>query len=324
MHGRPRTRATAAADKESEAKAERFELLLSAVLRNHQQRCYTKEALEENARLVELNPEVYTAWNFRKLALKSLLDAEPDEDSRKDLVKQELKVTENALRAHIKSYSAWHHRKWVIALGLSSLDDELDLLAQLFKVDARNFNAWSYRRYIVGLMGVPVQQELDYTMTLLNKNFSNYSAWHNRSALLLELFKEIKDEQGKESILSEEFELVKQALYTDPCDQSGWFYHSWLLGHSSKQDRLGTEIDMCRDLLEAEEDASDWARNTLGEESKFPRLTLARLLSSAPGVDKAEVVSLYDRLVRTDPPHAAYYKDMLQKSRTTEEEARVL
>lgn len=28
-----------------------------------------------------------------------------------------------------------------------------------------------------------------------------------------------------------EFELVAQALWTDPGDQSGWLYHRWLIGN---------------------------------------------------------------------------------------------
>lgn len=31
-------------------------------------------------------------------------------------------------------------------------------------------------------------------------------------------------------VLDEEFELVKQALWTEPDDQAGWLYHRWLLG----------------------------------------------------------------------------------------------
>jgi geranylgeranyl transferase type-2 subunit alpha len=36
-----------------------------------------------------------------------------------------------------------------------------------------------------------------------------------------------------DSILDKEFELVKQAFYTEPEDQSSWLYHRWLLGRVS-------------------------------------------------------------------------------------------
>jgi len=41
---------------------------------------YSKEALDVSAKLLELNPECYTAWNYRKLAVEHLLsnsDADP-------------------------------------------------------------------------------------------------------------------------------------------------------------------------------------------------------------------------------------------------------
>ena len=34
-------------------------------------------------------------------------------------------------------------------------------------------------------------------------------------------------------VLMAEFELVTQALWTDPGDQSGWIYHRWLIGTSA-------------------------------------------------------------------------------------------
>jgi len=40
----------------------------------------------------------------------------------------------------------------------------------------------------------------------------------------------------KEKILEEEFEHVHNAIFTDPDDQSGWFYHLWLIDQTVKTD----------------------------------------------------------------------------------------
>lgn len=53
---------------------------------------------------------------------------------------------ESALRQNFKSYGAWHHRKWILSKGHSSIDNELHLLDKFQKADSRNFHAWNYRR----------------------------------------------------------------------------------------------------------------------------------------------------------------------------------
>ncbi|KAH9563654.1 hypothetical protein CY35_05G137200 [Sphagnum magellanicum] len=235
MHGRPRQRAageTSEAENDKElAKVAELQELIPSILHNHRTCCYTKEALMQNAKLLELNPEFYTAWNFRKRAVQHLLSSETDEEARKRISKEELDLVYRALKVNHKSYGAWHHRKWVIALGLSPLDSEFTLLSKVLKLDARNFHSWNYRRFAVRMKGVPIDEELQFTTEKINENFSNYSAWHNRSALLSELYR--NETGGKEIVqgrLEEEFDLVKNSFFTDPNDQSAWFYYSWLLG----------------------------------------------------------------------------------------------
>jgi geranylgeranyl transferase type-2 subunit alpha len=63
----------------------------------------------------------------------------------------------------------------------------------------------------------------------VNENFSNYSAWHYRSSLLARTH---PDPEGRlpmdEATLAKELDLATNAFYTDPEDQSAWFYTSWL------------------------------------------------------------------------------------------------
>ncbi|XP_006657246.1 geranylgeranyl transferase type-2 subunit alpha 1 [Oryza brachyantha] len=236
MHGRPRRPDKPEDAAAAEAKAAKLRDLQAQVLRNHHDRTYSKEALGLSFKLLEINPEAYTAWNYRKLAFQHNLGELSEPEAVKSAIDDELRVVEVALRQNPKSYGAWYHRKWLLNQKLAPVDfkREFGLLDKLLKVDARNFHGWNYRRFLAKFMGVPEEEELKYTMDKISDNFSNYSAWHNRSILLSNLLiKRSKGFESKQKIFSEEFELVTQALFTDPSDQSGWFYHLWLLAQTS-------------------------------------------------------------------------------------------
>ncbi|CAA7411040.1 unnamed protein product [Spirodela intermedia] len=232
MHGRPRKTAKAEDLVASAAKAEKLRQLQSQLLRNHNDRIYNKEALEICSKLLEVNPEVYTAWNYRKLAVQSNLESCGDHEVVQSIVNQELKIAEIALRRNPKCYGAWQHRKWILNLGSdkADFDQEFRLLDQLLKADSRNFHGWNHRRFVVALKNVKEEEELNFTTEKINTNFSNYSAWHNRSVILSHLMKQnAPGFDPREKVLTEELEFIHQALFTDPDDQSGWFYHLWLL-----------------------------------------------------------------------------------------------
>ncbi|KAI4970235.1 hypothetical protein ZWY2020_001149 [Hordeum vulgare] len=211
MHGQPRRPKQPEDDAAAAAKAAKLRELQVQVLHNHHTCTYTEEALGLSFKLLEINPEAYTAWNYRKLALQHNLKELSDPEAIKSSVDAELRVVELALRQNPKSYGRGIAMKWL-------LNQKLAL-------------------FLAKFMGVPEEKELQYTMDKIGENFSNYSAWHNRSILLSNLLIQRREGfESKQKIFSEEFELVIQALFTDPSDQSGWFYHLWLLAQTSTPD----------------------------------------------------------------------------------------
>lgn len=334
-----------------------FGQLLDKVLVARSARSYDAPSLEMCAKLLELNPEVYTAWNYRREAYQETITHGGNESLQ--LVQNELQLTEKALMRNPKSYATWHHRKWILSFGFSSLEHEMLLVEKLLDADERNFHGWGYRRFIAQRMGMPVEKELEYTKRKIEQNFSNYSAWHYRSSLLPLLFHssntsnttDTHDEpaivvsSGSAStaelpynVLDSEFQFVRQALYTEPDDQSGWFYHRWLLGcavasynksiigtlvddetilatkhdeevpSTSKQEvlqLLHNEQSMCGELLVVEGGDSKWALLTLARLER----TIREILGTAGGVDDADSKGYYEKLACIDGMRQGFYED---------------
>eukprot|EP00897_Mesotaenium_endlicherianum_P001083 jgi/Mesen1/10976/ME000096S10554 len=269
MHGRPRVAKGAKVDshkqEEAKKKASLYAQLQAGVLKSHQEKSYGEDDMRRCVRLLELNPDVYTAWNYRKLAVRHLAAQAADAAAKQVLVDTELRLVIAALKRNPKAYGAWYHRKWVLALGLTggaaAAEQELRLLRHLLQLDPRNFHAWDYRRFVVSLQGAatsgeshppashlagtggaaaPLQrlqeqelrQELEFTDEKINENFSNYSAWHYRSSLLTERLQRDTSEASRCRQLADEFELVRQAFFTAPSDQSAWLYYTWLLAQA--------------------------------------------------------------------------------------------
>lgn len=189
--------------------------------------------------------------------------------------------------------------------------------------------------------------ELSYTTDRISRNFSNYSAWHYRTRLLVELHcgdrsssspvsaafhaAAASDACGRHSelpvpalpltVLSDELRLVREAVFTEPDDQSPWFFRRWLLTHVAAACAGDATVGAARLL---EEDIAALRELAAAEStSKWPLLAIAQALEvllrlHASGIDgsshgsvlalKAELGALYgSALPRTDPLHAAFY-----------------
>jgi hypothetical protein len=150
---------------------------------------------------------------------------------------KELLLTQEAIQHHPKSYWIWNHREWILQhMPTADWKRELKLVSFMLDKDTRNFHGWDYRRHIVQqIRGLDsgeeyqmmwTQNEFAYCESKIAQSFSNCSAWHYRNNLLGLI---LEGEENKMGVLEREFELVKQAIYTDPLDQSAWLYYQWLI-----------------------------------------------------------------------------------------------
>jgi len=261
MHGRKREdeeKLTADQRSECQRKIGKYVALKDAVLAKRSTQALDEEAYQLSAKLLEINPDFYSLWNYRRDILNHFFETKPKEQ----LAPVELKLTEAALMKNPKSYGAWHHRVWTLQLGVSSLQKEIELCGKMLTLDSRNFHCWNYRRivadmaYKAGLL--TPSDEFAYTTEQINKNFSNYSAWHYRSVLVPQLPMMDNAQQFKQ-FMDKEFQYVQNAFATDPADQSSWLYHRWLLARvlvpGSSFSVLGIQEELAQ--LKIDQDASN-------------------------------------------------------------------
>lgn len=64
---------------------------------------------------------------------------------------------------------------------------------------------------------------------MIMKEFSNFSAWHYRTKVI----EQIHTASPPEDFIAAEFDLLKNAYFTCPYDQSVWNYHRWLFAKVS-------------------------------------------------------------------------------------------
>ena len=328
---------------------------------------HTAESMAVVGRLLEINPDVAVAWNFRRECIRCLgyaedagtsaggaedgadtagddtavgrspqpvgggetssTDPSPSPSSSRTYapaLTDELALTEKTLRKNPKGYASWHHRRWTIEKLVDTpgrrddtLRQEMALIGQMLDVDDRNFHCWNHRRFVVKLIDggrASDEAELTYTTRKIELNFSNYSAWHSRTKAL----PRVHGETLSKETLDEEYELVRQAFFTEPEDQSGWIYHRWLTAQTLKggaqgsagddevkdarraetMDTLSREAGFCREVSEMEPG------------SKWPVVTRARLVRATGTEDaRLEAGDEFVRLASLDPMRVGYYCD---------------
>eukprot|EP00536_Pseudo-nitzschia_multiseries_P016555 jgi/Psemu1/221635/e_gw1.1142.19.1 len=329
-------------------KAEQWYILMKELQgRRRQEQGSPKDhqiTLQLLGKALEVNPDPSNLWNHRREIVLSTL-----ETLTTNIVQRERVLTQKALERNPKAYGAWFHRKWILQKLRPPprvFHEELTLTKQFLRVDERNFHCWNYRRFVgnktnnasnrVVLPTELIRSELDFTTEKIKENFSNFSAFHYRSQLL-DLCHNEGDACNLKPILEEEFQLIEDAVCTEPDDQTCWWYHSILLDKlvmaDSQNDNDG-EYCLLSALLPRLQEQAELLREILEDSpnSKWVILGLFRVVKllgtitdSDTGGDEqneegggndsinsaaAEQQQLLQRLVEIDPYRSKRYEEL--------------
>lgn len=304
------------------------------------------ETLNLTAKLLKLNPEYYTIWNHRRRILEALF-AGKDTASVEGLITTDLQFLLPLLLQYPKCYWIWNHRLWLLQRTSALLPpttaqtfwtQELGLVGKMLGRDSRNFHGWGYRRIVVdALRGFSIndqnssasltESEFAYTTKMVKGNLSNFSAWHNRSKLIPLLLEERgANEDDRRRLFDAELALIQSALFTDPYDQSLWFYHEFLMitllstaatgptrsfaqfTNHDREEYLATELAQVRELLEDTDDCKWIYQFLLHYSAKYLDLDAGNKAFST-----LDLRQWLDQLNRLDPLRKARWKD-LEKS----------
>ncbi|GJE86946.1 rab-protein geranylgeranyltransferase [Phanerochaete sordida] len=327
MHGVKRVRyskeALEAKREREQAKLKEYLALTGEVLSRKQTNDLSREAFDETTRLLRVNPEFYTVWNYRRQILERELFPKSSASDANDLLAEDLNLTTALLKQHPKVYWIWNHRRWCLeqvpdgpteddsnGWRMANWNKELFVVEKMLEADARNFHAWNYRRYVLATMPVRRSElsELAYTKRKIEANFSNFSAWHQRSKVLATLWENNALDPVKSK--EDEYDLVKNAMYTDPGDQSVWIYHRWLVGEGESAPLLRREIESIQELLDEQPD-SKWCMESLVH---YKRLLLQKHGDALTSEERASLVEdcakLLGELQTLDPARRQRYKEL--------------
>jgi geranylgeranyl transferase type-2 subunit alpha len=144
------------------------------------------------------------------------------------------------------------------------------------------------------------------------RNFSNYSAFHHRTTYLPRVIAaQGGGGEAELELLRGELDMVQQSIFTEPDDQTAWWYLQYLMGWAG---RMGPAVH--HELLREQADA---IRGLLEEADverpyRWAVLALADILRRLGGeMENAEAIALYTKLMELDPDHRQRYESLLRR-----------
>ena len=264
---------------------------------------------------LERNPKAYAVWFHRKWCVLESLKRTPSDSDH--LLQKELELTKLFLQYDERNFHCWNYRRFLVGCLVDPEAADEELRAGSGGTEETPTNGGLLFGRQVGNRGTVdsdtegnsgqvsfdkirsvLQTEMDFTMEKIQENFSNGSAFHYRSKLLPFVLSYARQQDGDDSsVIEAELELVHNAVFTEPDDQTAWWYFAQVLLPHLDTSVLEQEVEMLQDLVEEEDFKTKWGM--LGLHQVYDRLGRTE--------EKRDIL---DKLVELDPDRKKRYLSM--------------
>lgn len=234
------------------------------------------------------NPKAYAAWFHRKYSIRKwFLDGEERIEANR-LLASEMELCGKFLSFDERNFHCWNYRRFVVsAIAMLAAHDTEESLLNLDgswlcpEPDLQS----CHRQAIMGpqlsldtnwtpspamhLDKALIEQEWCFTLKKIESNFSNYSAFHYRSKLIPLILPSPGRYDEVLALAKLELDIVQNAIFTEPDDQTAWWYHRFVVDwsdpskhsmeDSSYLDFLREDVSSIRVLLDMEDGKCKWA-----------------------------------------------------------------
>uniref|UniRef100_A0A7S3PA00 Geranylgeranyl transferase type-2 subunit alpha n=1 Tax=Amphora coffeiformis TaxID=265554 RepID=A0A7S3PA00_9STRA len=274
------------------------------------------------ASALQSNPKAYGAWFHRKWVLTQ---AAEKINNMTDLLQRELGLTELFLQRDERNFHCWNYRRFVVALQMQAdsdgswwfllVDDEKDqkpnpncqtrVMGSQVVLPTKNVDTKPSQPTPTAAVSQILRAEWEFTHTKIGQNFSNFSAFHCRSKLFKLLWTNVEKFD-----ISAEFQLVEDAVFTEPDDQTAWWYQDFLLDCLATLEGDQTDPSFEKLIQKHLENLTELAEEVT--ECKWVRLGMLRCLAHLPD-SKDRQRELWQEVIVMDPDREARYRHMLAK-----------
>lgn len=323
---------------------------------------YISEELTLTRKCLERNPKAYGAWFHRKWSVMESIQRKVSSTPTAtpatggspslSLLQHELQLTEQFLNLDERNFHCWSYRRFVVGCMCGNTSGEIILMDGTVLFGPQVGHACVKQEQIqndgtegtissttdstadavptapaVSLTTPQIQSllnsEFDFTTRKIQQNFSNGSAFHYRSKLLPYVRSCTADHSVS---LSDELELAHNAMFTEPDDQTAWWYYDFLLTeYASPRDSIGSDADpgdgraLTEQIdLEQEKEMLEELLEAEGGQSKWALLALYHVFSYMDGDDnnderESRRREVLETLQVLDPDRRVRYQDMMKK-----------